>query len=162
MKLSRTVSYAVKAMVALAASPQECPVCCKDLAESGDMPERFLLQILRTLVTNGLLTSVRGVYGGYCLARSPEEISLLEIVEAIDGPFGLRLPDATDQDAALERSLDELSARLRENFSRVRLAQLVNHDHRSPRRHEPQEDESKNVPSDESVPMTADHWIGAR
>src|SRR5581483_9865662 len=51
MKLSRTVSYAVKAMVALAAAPRESPVCCKNLAESGEMPERFLLQILRTLVT---------------------------------------------------------------------------------------------------------------
>jgi Rrf2 family protein len=89
------------------------------------MPERFLLQILRTLVTHGLLTSVRGVYGGYCLARSPEEISLLEIIEAIDGPFALRLPDATPSDAALEQSLHDLSERLRGNFAEVKLVHLV-------------------------------------
>jgi len=127
MKLSRTVSYAVKAMVALAADPSESPVCCKQLAEGGEMPERFLLQILRTLVTHGLLTSVRGVYGGYCLARDPNEISLLEIVEAIDGPFALRLPEAGPRDESLELSFSDLSERLRDNFARVKLSDLARH-----------------------------------
>lgn len=127
MKLSRTVSYAVKAMVALATDPGESPVCCKQLAESGEMPERFLLQILRTLVTHGLLSSVRGVYGGYHLARDPGDISLLEIVEAIDGPFALRLPEAGPRDESLELSLSDLSDRLRENFARVKLSDLANH-----------------------------------
>jgi Rrf2 family protein len=51
------------------------------------MPERFLLQILRVLVTHGILKSTRGVEGGYSLSRSPEAISLLEVIEAIDGPL---------------------------------------------------------------------------
>jgi Rrf2 family protein len=125
MKLSRTVSYALKAMVALASEAGESPVCCKHLAEVGGMPERFLLQILRTLVTHNLLRSVRGVYGGYCLARDPREITLLEIVEAIDGPFSLHLPDGTPCDTAIGKSLSELSARLREDLDRVKLADLV-------------------------------------
>lgn len=125
MKLSRTVAYALKAMAALASQAQESPVCCKQLAEGGDMPERFLLQILRTLVTHGLLTSVRGVYGGYCLARDPADITLLEIVEAIDGPFVLRLPDGAGKDSELERSLDTLSHRLRNSFADVKLTDLA-------------------------------------
>lgn len=131
MKLSRTVSYAVKAMVALATAPREAPVCCKQLAEGGDMPERFLLQILRTLVTHDLLQSVRGVYGGYRLSRDPEDITLLEIVEAIDGPLSLHLPDESHNDSAIERSLSDLSGRLREDFADVKLSDLMpseNHD----------------------------------
>jgi Rrf2 family protein len=136
MKLSRTVAYAVKAMVALASESRESPVCCKTLAESGDMPERFLLQILRTLVTHNLLHSVRGVYGGYCLARKPEEITLLEIVEAIDGPFSLHLPDGSPCDAAIEKSLAELSERLRQDFADIKLSELVSEECR-PQNREP-------------------------
>jgi Rrf2 family protein len=51
------------------------------------MPERFLLQILRNLVTHGILRSTRGVDGGYTLTRPPEEISLLDVIEAIEGPL---------------------------------------------------------------------------
>lgn len=51
------------------------------------MPERFLLQILKRLVDVGILRSVRGLYGGYYLARPAKAISVAEIVEAIDGPL---------------------------------------------------------------------------
>lgn len=160
MKLSRTVSYAVKAMVALAAEPRESPVCCKQLAESGDMPERFLLQILRTLVTNGLLTSVRGVYGGYCLARSPEEITLLEVIEAIDGPLALRMPDETSCDGALEKSLRDLSDRLRGNFSEVKLAHLVSNECEAPPCDEPRRSpgEGEPNPQNQHNQMASSHW----
>ena len=50
------------------------------------MPERFLLQILRDLVTHGILHSTRGVEGGYTLDRRPEDVSLLDVIEAIEGP----------------------------------------------------------------------------
>jgi Rrf2 family protein len=56
------------------------------------MPERFLLQILRSLVTHGLLRSTRGVEGGYCLARPPEQISLRDIVESFDHPLTPSVP----------------------------------------------------------------------
>jgi len=56
------------------------------------MPERFLLQILRNLVNHGLLESTRGTEGGYSLARPASQISLLQILEAIDGPLTAELP----------------------------------------------------------------------
>src|SRR5580698_8195016 len=86
MKLSRTVAYAVQATVRLAHSDSGIPVPCSQLAAEGHMPERFLLQILRHLVTHGILNSTRGVDGGYALERNAEDISLLDIIEAIDGP----------------------------------------------------------------------------
>ena len=88
MKLSRTVAYAVRATLQLAQCPQGTPIPCSKLASEGHMPERFLLQILRNLVTHGILRSTRGVEGGYALTRPPEQISLLEVIEAIEGPIG--------------------------------------------------------------------------
>ena len=92
MKLSRTVAYAVRATLQLAKSDSSTPVPCSQLAAEGKMPERFLLQILRNLVTHGILRSTRGVDGGYSLVRPPNEISLLEVIEAIEGPFNTGEP----------------------------------------------------------------------
>ena len=55
-----------------------------DVAMVWTGPERFLLQVLRSLVTHGILRSARGVDGGYSLTRPPEEVSVLEVIEAID------------------------------------------------------------------------------
>ena len=94
MRLSRTVSYALQATLHLARSDAAgMPTPCSRLAAEGKMPERFLLQILRTLVKHGILRSTRGVGGGYVLERSPAEISLLEVIEALDGPVASGLPD---------------------------------------------------------------------
>src|SRR5947207_12577906 len=87
MKLSRTVSYAVRATLQLAQLSQQGPVPCSRLAADGKMPERFLLQILRNLVTHGILRSTRGVDGGYALVKPADQISLLEVIEAIEGPY---------------------------------------------------------------------------
>jgi Rrf2 family protein len=83
--LSQAARYAVAAIVQLdTAGP---PIPCSTLAKKGDMPERFLLQVLRTLVNNQILISSRGVIGGYKLARPLEEISLADVCAAIDGPI---------------------------------------------------------------------------
>ena len=73
-------------------SKSENPVPCSQLAAEGHMPERFLLQILRHLVTHGILHSTRGVEGGYTLERKPEQVSLLDVIEAIEGPLTSALP----------------------------------------------------------------------
>src|SRR5436190_23714908 len=87
MKLSRTVEYAVQAMLQLAEHTPGAPVACSRSAATAQMPERFLLQILRNLVTHGILNSTRGVEGGYTLERPADQISLLDVIEAIDGPL---------------------------------------------------------------------------
>jgi Rrf2 family protein len=87
MKLSRTVEYANQATLQLAQSRTAGPVPCSQLAATSSMPERFFLQIVRSLVTHGILSSTRGVVGGYFLQRAPEDISLLDLVEAIEGPL---------------------------------------------------------------------------
>ena len=79
--------YAVVAMAELARSGGR-PVPIGALAERRAMPVQFLEQLFSTLRRAGLLVSHRGVKGGYTLARSPEEITVLEVVQALDGKVG--------------------------------------------------------------------------
>jgi len=116
MKLSRTFTYAVQAVRELCAAPVDQTVTCKQLAKRGGMPERFLLQILRSLVTGGLLQSNRGVHGGYRLNRKPGEISMLDVLEAVEGPVGFDSP----QPLSNGEELTELSGLLGEARSRIR------------------------------------------
>ena len=79
--------YAVVAMAELARSGPS-PVPIGAIAQRREMPVQFLEQLFSTLRRNGLLTSHRGVKGGYTLARPAEEISVLEVVQALDGKVG--------------------------------------------------------------------------
>lgn len=129
MKLSRTVGYAVKATLQLANADNSRPIPCSKIAGQGEMPERFLLQILRNLVTHGILRSTRGVDGGYRLDRPAENISLLEVIEAIEGPmasetsFGNGLKESTQQ--RLRDALNEVTATSRSQLAAIKLSQLM-------------------------------------
>jgi Rrf2 family transcriptional regulator, cysteine metabolism repressor len=129
MKLSRTVAYGVQATLQLARSNSPTPVPCSQLASEGHMPERFLLQILRHLVTHGILHSTRGVDGGYNLERSPEDISLLELIEAIDGPLQSALPVGEgvplQYDAKLRDALESITETARQQLAAIRLSDLL-------------------------------------
>ena len=126
MKLSRTVRYAIQASVQLAQSDPAQPVPCSRLAADGQMPERFLLQILRNLVTHGILRSSRGVDGGYVLERSADEVSLLELIEAIDGSM---LEEVNQEDSLADETLNsalrDVTTVLRAQLAAIKLTQLV-------------------------------------
>ncbi len=92
MRISRTSAYAIGAMIQLAGMPPGVPIPCRRLAKAGAMPERFLLQVLRSLVNHGLLESTCGVVGGYSLAWPASQISLLQILEATEGLLPAELP----------------------------------------------------------------------
>jgi len=79
--------YAVVALAELARSGER-PVPIAQIAERRAMPVQFLEQLFSTLRRDGLLISQRGVKGGYRLARRPEEITVLEVVQALDGRVG--------------------------------------------------------------------------
>jgi Rrf2 family transcriptional regulator, cysteine metabolism repressor len=85
--------YAVVAMAELARSGSR-PVPIAQVAERRGMPVQFLEQLFSTLRRDGLLQSQRGVKGGYTLARAPEEITVLEVVQALDGKVGQEADEA--------------------------------------------------------------------
>lgn len=129
MKLSRTVSYALQATLQLAEADSDHPVPCSKLASEGKMPERFLLQILRNLVAHGVLESTRGVDGGYTLRQAPVEVSLLDIIEAVDGPMVSALPVAEglheESRQKLEELLNQVNEEVRTRLAAIRLSDLT-------------------------------------
>jgi Rrf2 family protein len=88
VKVSTRGDYASRALLSLALHPdREKPTSVRDIAERTGLPQPYLEQILLALKGAGLVRSKRGVGGGYVLARSPAEITLGEIVSAVDGPI---------------------------------------------------------------------------
>lgn len=85
MKLSDGVEWGIHCAMLLSALEPGATLSGKALAEFHGVPESYLLKHLKALTAAGVLRSVTGPRGGYCLARQPTEITLLEIVEAIDG-----------------------------------------------------------------------------
>lgn len=85
MKLSDGVEWAIHCALLLAALPPEGTLSGRALAEFHGVPESYLLKHLKALAAEGILQSVTGPRGGYRLARRPEEVSLLDIVDAVEG-----------------------------------------------------------------------------
>jgi Rrf2 family protein len=128
MKLSRTAVYAIQATLQLSDADHNKPVPGSQLAVNGDMPERYLLQILRKLVRHGILQSTRGVDGGYSLERPPEKTSLLEVIEAIEGPVRLALPSREGLPesayAKLSEALGDVTASMCRALADIKLSDL--------------------------------------
>ncbi|HSD76519.1 MAG TPA: Rrf2 family transcriptional regulator [Solirubrobacteraceae bacterium] len=80
--------YAVRALVELGRTGGRAPVPIGELARRRDIPVQFLEQLFAVLRRAGILRSQRGVKGGYAFARDPAQITVLEIVELLDGPLG--------------------------------------------------------------------------
>src|SRR5258708_24451691 len=92
MNLTRAASYALHAVAFMAAEKSPDPVASHNIAKARGIPERFLLKVLKPLVSARVLTSIKGPNGGYKLARPATEISVLDIVEAVDGPIRGQAP----------------------------------------------------------------------
>jgi Rrf2 family iron-sulfur cluster assembly transcriptional regulator len=91
MKISRKADYGMRAVIYIARQPKEKRNPIDIIAESECIPRDFLAKILKDLTRADILRSYQGVHGGYQLARSASQISLLDIVEAMDGQLGLDL-----------------------------------------------------------------------
>jgi len=87
MKVSTRGDYACRALLSLALHGLERPTSVKEIAERTALPQPYLEQILLAAKGAGLVRSKRGVGGGYVLARPPTEITLAEILGAVDGPL---------------------------------------------------------------------------
>lgn len=129
IKLSRSVVYALQAVLLLAEIPAKGPVPCNRIAIAGNMPERFLLQILRSLVNHGILDSTRGMDGGYWFRRSLSDISLLDLIEAVEGPVlpttdvGHGLSQVSQE--RVSQALTDLGEQSRKQLKSIRLSALL-------------------------------------
>jgi Rrf2 family protein len=139
MKVSAKAEYACIAILELAASygdPQ--PVRVKAIADAHAIPLRFLVQILLQLKGAGLVTSTRGAAGGYHLTRSPEKISLADIINVIDRNTAPRFDPAVLSSSpavgAIRSVWQEIHAEEQRMLAEVTLADLVR---RTQQSHEP-------------------------
>ena len=89
MQITRQADYALRAMLYLARLEPNQRAATSKIAEDQKIPPSFLAKIISQLSIAGLIHTSRGAHGGVSLARKPAEISLLEVVEAIDGPISL-------------------------------------------------------------------------
>jgi Rrf2 family protein len=87
MKVSLRATYGIMAAVDLAMHLGTAPVQAKSIARRQAIPARFLEQVLHSMKKAGLVSSLRGAQGGYVLSKKPSEVSVAEILEALDGPL---------------------------------------------------------------------------
>ena len=89
MQITRQADYALRAMIYLARLEPNRRAATSQIAEEQHIPPSFLAKIISQLSIAGLIHTSRGARGGVSMARTPGEISILEVVEAIDGPIAL-------------------------------------------------------------------------
>jgi Rrf2 family transcriptional regulator, cysteine metabolism repressor len=97
--------YALRALVELHRQGDAAPVPIGEVARRADVPVQFLEQLFATLRRAGLLRSQRGVKGGYSFARPAGEVTVLEVVELLDGPVGNDAAGVFADAAAAARSV---------------------------------------------------------
>ena len=133
MKLSRASAIAVFAVASIAESRSEEPRQGRELAEVLGVPADSLLKVLQQLVRSGILISSRGRAGGFRLARPSDQITLLDVVEAVDGELVGELAAAEDirgmtrTKARVESVFGETVRSVRGLFGKISIKDLANH-----------------------------------
>jgi Rrf2 family protein len=127
--IPKTAEYALRAVVVLARDPQRA-YSAEQIVEATRVPRRYAHKVLQALVSVGLVRSRSGPGGGYALVRAPEEVSILDVVNAVEPiprlrtcPLGLT---SHVHLCPLHRELDEACAATERAFARVTIAQLLN------------------------------------
>jgi Rrf2 family transcriptional regulator, nitric oxide-sensitive transcriptional repressor len=131
--LSQTTEYALRAVVWLAANPEK-PLTAQQIAEATRVPAGYLAKVLQGLSRAGLMHSQRGLGGGFSLARSPNSLTMWEVVQAVDPlrritscPLGFEAH--TDELCHLHRQLDDAIAGIEKAFSACKISKLIDTNH---------------------------------
>jgi Rrf2 family protein len=133
VKLSHATSYALHALVYIASQKPDQPVASHTIAEATGLPEGFLLKVLKPLTAARILVSLKGPNGGYRLARPTDQITLLEVLETVDGSVqsevpvvetegGMRTPGINPQ---LQKAWDRATKQVRQRLRKVSVRDLV-------------------------------------
>jgi Rrf2 family cysteine metabolism transcriptional repressor len=131
MRLTAKSEYGVLAAIDLACHYGSGPVSAREIAERRGIPARFLEQIFVALRRAELVTAVRGAKGGFTLSREPGAITVLDVVEALEGPLASSLCDQSRDEGCLKSATcaaapvwSRATSALREVFSSTTLASL--------------------------------------
>ena len=133
---SRTIEYAMRAMVALAAGDGR-PMTTRQIAETMKVPQSYLSKVLQSQVRAGLVHSTRGLRGGFVLARKPEDLNMMEILNAVS-PYKrietcpLDVEGHSSDLCPLHSRLDQAMAMVQEAFEGTSLAEILSEDNPCP------------------------------
>jgi Rrf2 family protein len=117
----------------MATQKKDIPTASHHIAHKRGIPERFLLKVLKPLVSAQILYSVKGPNGGYRLARPSNDITLLEIIEAVDGPIRGHAPTGHSDPSnhlnkRLEQVCNQAAEQTRKQLSKIKLSELSSRD----------------------------------
>jgi Rrf2 family protein len=134
MKLTRASSYALHAVSYMASRKNSDAVASHVIAQDRRIPERFLLKVLKPLVAADILRSIKGPNGGYRLARPANDITMLEVVEAVEGgPLrGAAPPNDKNPGSQLDKRLNQICSQaadqVRKQLGKVKISELATRD----------------------------------
>jgi Rrf2 family protein len=129
--LTRKSKYGVKAMLYLAGQADRGPIPAAEVAEHERIPKKFLEAILLDLKRHGLLHSRKGQGGGYALGRAPDQITIGQVIRALDGPLALVPCVSQTAYARCQECVDEATCGVRVAMKAVRDATSEILDHTS-------------------------------
>ena len=130
MRLTAASVHAVRALVHLANENKNRVVASHVIAAAEGMPRLFLLKVLKPLVSARLLHSIKGPHGGYRLTRPADRITLLDVIEAVEGPLPRMVPDVSGKETAklhgrLQQVCDRAAELVRRRLRRVSVQDLA-------------------------------------
>ncbi len=134
--ISQTAEYALRAVVVLGSQPDR-PMTTQDVARVSRVPGGYLSKVLQALGRAGLVEARRGLRGGYVLSRALDELTVYDVVHAVDPlrrihSCPLQLSAHGERLCALHQRLDEAGAMVETYFKQTTIASLLN-DHAAPR-----------------------------
>jgi Rrf2 family protein len=130
MRISRSTGYALLALGYIAKNQDQKIILSQTISKEYDIPLEYLLKILQQMVRAGILRSKRGPRGGFSLAQTPKRITMLQIIEAVDGPMSgqqsLFEPSAKGKfthkvEAAYNKAINQAKA----VFDKTKMADLI-------------------------------------
>ncbi len=127
--ITQTAEYALRAVVFLAKDPAG-PHITRSIAEATQIPMGYLAKVMQTLVRANLVQSRRGLGGGFTLGRRPEDMTILDVVNAVDPvqrihSCPLNLPEHRESLCPLHRRLDRAMADIEEALGAVTIADIL-------------------------------------
>jgi Rrf2 family protein len=130
MKISRSTGYALVAVGYVADNCQDGPVLAARVSKEYGIPLEYLLKIMQQLVRANVLKSKRGPRGGFTLARDPKDISMLQIIEAVNGPLmgHLHLSEQThsaDFSLKMESACKEAAKKAIEIYDKAKISDMI-------------------------------------
>lgn len=134
MRIKQESDYALRVVLFLARQEAGAKVGAREIADNMNIPLRFALKLLLKLNKQGITCSFRGKEGGYSLARLPEDISLLDVIEAIEGPVHINRCllekgscnlNKKEDDCTVHRALAGVQNKFAEDLKKITFKELV-------------------------------------